>query len=327
MKNPHPSPPSKPTGALDVLVMGSLFVELVPDEAGASLVNMNRLIPTASGAAANFALALAALGPHVGLLARVGDDELGEWLRRQLEQAGIDMEATLATPGQFTPVSFAWADLCGGKQFTFYRFPGLCDPLGALSPASLDRPALARARLFDFTEAVVRRPGVREVAFQAAGWCRDAGTAVIYAVNYRPQSWDLSLPEIAAVQRQAISFADVALMNEEEHQLIFGDHPAHLSSTILVVTAGDRGGWVQQGHDRWPFAARAVQVQYDVGAGDSFHAGYVAAYLENRPPLEAAHFAAACAALKVSQPPAACPATRAQVVAFMEEPTNRPTGD
>lgn len=93
-----------------VLVMGSLFVELVPDPEGRSLLHMKRLVPTAAGAAANFARALAALEVPVGILTRVGNDELGGWLRRQLEEGGIEAEAVLSAAGELTPVSFAWVD-------------------------------------------------------------------------------------------------------------------------------------------------------------------------------------------------------------------------
>ncbi len=306
---------------LDVLVMGSLLVELVPAESGQALVAMERLIPTASGAAANFAQALAALGVRVGLFTRVGDDELGEWLRRQLARGGIDTQAVLATAGQLTPVSFASADLQGGKTFTFYRFPGCSDPMGTVSRETLEAVGLSRARLFDFTEAVVRPPRVREVALEAARRCREAGGKVVYAANYRPQSWEAPVPEQIEVQREAIARADLALMNEEEYELIFGgEEGAEAPGTgrVLVVTAGERGGWVQEGETRQAFAAYPVGVQYDVGAGDSFHAGYVAAWLEGKTPGEAADFAAACAALKISRPASAPPPRREEITAFQD---------
>ena len=325
--------------ALEVLTMGSLLVELIPEGAGESVTDMTRLVPMPSGAAANFALALAALGVRVALLTRVGDDDLGSWLRRRLEQAGLDTTFLAAVPGQLTPVSFASADLRGGKRFTFYRFPGYSDPMATLSPASLDgsplgRASLGRVRLFDFSEAVIRQDPLRATAFQLAAWCRDTGGHVVYAVNYRPQSWTLPLAEIAAVQRQAIALADVALMNEEEYALIFGDDAAAFPTSsdgrtlggsgapapLLVVTAGDRGGWIQSGPTREPFPAHRVPVHYDVGAGDTFHAGYVAAFLQGQSPSTAARFAAACAALKITRGPSAPPPTRAEVEAFLREP-------
>lgn len=306
--------------ALDVAVMGSLFLELVPEEPGQPFLAMTRLVPTAAGAAANFSRALASLGPRVGLITRLGKDELGGWLLRELEACGIDTSGISLSPDQLTPVSFACADLEGGKQFLFYRFPGYCDPLADLSPTDIDPTIIRKARVFDFAEAVIRSPGVREAAFHAARLCREGGGHVVYAVNYRSEAWDLSPIEVAAIQRQALLLADVALMNEEEYGLICGGDAAGLAGAappVLVVTAGERGGWVESGGVREAFSAWPVAVQYDVGAGDSFHAGYVAAYLEGASPLQAAQFAAACAALKIGRPPEAPPPCREEVRQFM----------
>lgn len=313
----EPSSGGKESGT--VLVMGSLFVELVPEPQGQCLVHMERLVPTAAGAAANFARALAALGMRVGMLSRVGEDELGQWLRRQLEERGIEAGAVLSAPGELTPVSFAWADQQGGKVFVFYRFPGYCDPLGTFSPTDLPQGVISQARAFDFTEAVVRTPRVRAVAFAAAECARQAGVPVAYAVNYRPQLWAVAEKEMRAVQREAIARADVTLMNEEEYGLIFppGEKWQARENQILVVTAGEKGGWVETERWREWFRAFPVEVQYDVGAGDSFHAGFLAAYLQGEAPLRAARFGAACAALKISRPASSPPPTRAEIEAFM----------
>ncbi|HEY3398411.1 MAG TPA: sugar kinase [Armatimonadota bacterium] len=314
------------TPPLDVLVLGSLFVELTPEQPGQPLSQAQRLIPTASGAAANFAQVLAALGARVGMLTRVGDDEMGRWLRDQLSAAGLDTSAILTTAAELTPVSFASADLCGGKQFFFYRFPGWSDPLATFSPADLSHDQVTGARLFDFTEAVIRSEGVRASAFQAARWCREAGRQVAYAINYRPQSWACPPPEMIEAQRQACALADLVFMNEEESQLLFGPDVCiekvmqsytDSAGTIFVITAGERGGWVCQGGSREPFTAPQVTVQYDVGAGDTFHAAFVAAHLAGQSPRVSAAFAAACAALKISRPASAPPPTWEETIRFL----------
>jgi len=310
---------------IDALVMGSLFMELTPAQAGRPLLEMETLIPTASGAAANSAAALAALGIQAGILARVGADELGQWLVRQMHEKGIDTSAVIATDDQLTPLSVASADLRGGKRFLFYRFPRLCDPLAALALTELSPQAITRARLFDFTEAVVRSPKVRQVAFQAARWAQEAGRQVVYAVNYRAEAWSGSVEQMRTVQREAIALAGVVMMNEEEYQLIYPQENAdnlrqlrpELGDRILLVTAGEEGGYLYYQGEVRPFAAYDVEVQYDVGAGDSFHAGFVAAYLEGKNVQQAAQFAAACAALKISRPASSPPPTRDEVLLFM----------
>lgn len=302
-----------------ILVMGSLFVELVPEPAGGPLVAMQRLVPTAAGAAANLALALASLEMPVGMLSRVGGDELGGWLCHRLQEKRIRTEGIGRVPGELTPLSLAWVDQRGGKKFVFYRFPGHCDPLASLSPADLPQEALGKARAFDFTEAVIRNPSTRAAAFAAAEYARQAGAEVVYAVNYRPQLWHGSEREIRSAQREAIARAQLVLMNEEEYRLIFprGANVQAGKGRIVVVTAGEQGGWVETEGCRERFAAFPVEVEYDVGAGDSFHAGFLAAYLRGQSPLAAARFGAAYAALKISRPASSPPPTRAQVEAFL----------
>jgi len=91
---------------LDLIVIGSALVELTPQRAGRPLAEAERFVPLPSGAAANFAIALAALGAQVGFMSRVGADELGGWLVARLGACGISTELIKPVPGQLTPVSF-----------------------------------------------------------------------------------------------------------------------------------------------------------------------------------------------------------------------------
>ncbi|HEU0116351.1 MAG TPA: PfkB family carbohydrate kinase, partial [Thermomicrobiales bacterium] len=64
-----------------------------------------------------------------------------------------------------------------------------------------------------------------------------------------------------------------------------------------------------------------VPVVFDIGAGDAFHAGFLAAWRPDADPLWCARFAAQTAALKISRPPDPDLApTRAEVLAAMGAP-------
>jgi len=206
---------------LDVVVIGSALVELTPERPGHSLEDAECFIPTPGGSAANFAVALAALGARVGFLSRVGQDELGRWLIKRLAGHGIDTDLIKPASGHLTPVSFCWADRSGQKTFYFYRVPEFSDPMGTLNTATLDDQGILRAKILDFTEAAIRAQPLRDAALYAANIARDAGRTVCYAVNYRPSSWSEPLDAICEVQKQAIAAADLVLMNQQEACFIF----------------------------------------------------------------------------------------------------------
>ncbi len=288
---------------LDVVVIGSVLFELTPALAGRSLEDAQCFIPMPAGAAANFAVALAALGARVGFMSRVGQDELGRWLIKRLAGHGIDTDLIKPAPGHLTSVSFCWADRSGQKTFYFYRAPEFSDPMSTLNTATLDDREIVRAKLFDFTEAAIRAQPLRDAALHAASIAREAGRTVCYAVNYRADSWSEPLETIREVQKQAIAAADLVLMNQQEACFIFQTEDTSqalsaaqaLGPSAVLITAGDASTLLASGSQHTVVPSFPVDVQYDVGAGDTFHAAFIAAYLRGLPGPQAARWAAAAA--------------------------------
>jgi len=312
---------------LDVVVIGSALVELTPAVAGRSLEDAQCFIPMPAGSAANFAVALAALGARVGFMSRVGQDELGRWLIKRLAAHGIDTDLIKPAPGHLTPVSFCWADRSGQKTFYFYRVPEFSDPMATLNTATLDDQEILRAKIFDFTEAAIRAQPLRDAALYAANIAREAGRTVCYAVNYRPNSWCESLDAICEIQKQAIGAADLVLMNQQEACFIFQTDDASqalaaaqaLGPSAVLITAGEAPIMLSSGSQHTTIPSFPVDVQYDVGAGDAFHAAFIAAYLRGLPVPQAVWWAAAAAALKISQPASAPPPSSQRVEEFLRE--------
>lgn len=293
-----------------VIVIGSAMVEITPAEMGTPLSEVETMLPLPSGSAANFAAVLASLGVRVALISRVGDDELGRWLIERLRRQGIETQFILPVEGQRTPVSFAWMDRQGDKTFYFYRFPGFSDPMGALGPEQIRAEQVSAASIFDFTEATVRNEPLRSAALHAAALARAAGRRVCYALNYRPSAWrGQSMVQIVAVQREACRHADIVVMNREEARFVTqAEEPrraaaeiADLGPSLVVITAGDQGATLLADNEISHVPARPVEVVYDIGAGDTFHAGLLAALLAGMSPQRAARFASDAAALRIGR--------------------------
>src|SRR5215207_6305109 len=237
---------------LDVLTLGMMMGEVAPPRAGVGFGDGRGLVLFPSGSMTIFALALARLGARVGLLSRVGDDDLGRWMRERVEDAGIDTQGVATVVGQLTPLALASVDTSGKKSFSYYRFAGISDPLASLRAADVPDAALRRARVFDFGEASLRSPLMRAETLLLVQRARALGLAVCYTPNYRASAWGGGAAEEAHVQRQALALADVVLMNAEESELLSGcsdpNGAAHrivdLGPSVVVITYGSQGAIV-----------------------------------------------------------------------------------
>jgi sugar/nucleoside kinase (ribokinase family) len=186
---------------------------------------------------------------------------------------------------------------------------------------------LRRARVFDFGEASLRSPVMRAETLTLAQRARKLGLAVCYTPNYRASAWSGGGAEAADVQRDALALADVTLMNTEESALLSGCSDANaaarrivaLGPSVVVITSGSEGAIVAVNGEITRVPAVPVDVVFDIGAGDSFHAGFLAAWRPGGDPLAAARFAAHAAALKIGREPLPqLLPTRDEVVAAME---------
>ncbi len=297
----------------DIVTVGSLFVEATPVIPGESLRIAREYKMVAGGAAANFVFALAKLCANTGFITAVGGDFFGQMAVDEIASFGIDTACVKKVVNHLTPVTFAAVDGKGGKDFSFYRFPGVCNPSEALTDT--DFAVVSECRVFDFSEGAIRGIELREIIFNAAKMAKHMDIPVIYAMNLRRSAWGLCDEEIAKIEIEACQHADFVIMNQEELKLITGfagnDGVAVLADIGIkkaVITNGGDGDIIMivntESASIPPFV---VPVIYDVGAGDTFHAGLVSALLRYdikniklSDLAECCRFAAAVAAIRVS---------------------------
>jgi 2-dehydro-3-deoxygluconokinase len=291
----------------DVISIGSCIVELAPTQPGLPLAQAETLQMFPSGSAANFAFAAARLGLKIAFISRVGTDELGQFMINRLSGAGVEVSHVLETPGQYTSTSLCWADGKGKKVFYLYRFPGFSDPLGELTSQDVQDDFLSQGRLLHFSEACVREPKLREVTFQIAARFKALGGRILYCPNFRGV-WRTGEADMQTAQRQAVALADLLILNEEEATLIAGQPIAQaglelreMGPRAVVITSGDKGARLFCDEEEAFVAAHKVPVIYDVGAGDTFQAGFVAGQSWGKDYIESVRIGGAAAALRVSR--------------------------
>ena len=125
---------------LDVITIGACFVELASPEPGVSVGEARSLLKYTSGAGTIAALGMRRLGATVGIISKVGDDELGQGLLDHLGSVGIDTSHIGRVAGQLHATAFApppCVDLCLDHDFSAESACDLAGLAGVVSHVSL----------------------------------------------------------------------------------------------------------------------------------------------------------------------------------------------
>ena len=121
------------------------------------------------GGLASIALIAAArLGARSKIIARIGEDENGAYIRNVLQEEGLDVSQLLMEPGSESHVSVILVDEPSGDRSIITR-----PPTGRpISLAEIRREAITSARVLFVDD-------LNDATLQAARWAREAGMKVL----------------------------------------------------------------------------------------------------------------------------------------------------
>ncbi|MGC8625071.1 MAG: PfkB family carbohydrate kinase [Phycisphaerae bacterium] len=243
------------------------------------------------GLACTAIAAAAALGGHGAYIARLGDDELSNFIRTILVQRGVDVSHIISDPSGQPYHSRIIIDRNNGERTIFYDLSRFKPVHAADVPDAL--LASTRVLLVDF----LNPPGPLELIHKARR------TRLPVVLDIEGQS-----PESGPLLEQV----DHLVVPEEFARWSAGVDDLQTACTALariprsatVVTAGAAGCWWTDSPNRPPMhlPAFAVQAVNTNGCGDTFHGAYALAIARQFTIMEAVTFASACAALKAAGP-------------------------
>ncbi len=305
---------------MTVAVFGEALIDLVGGDDGGYRAHLG-------GSPYNFAIALARQGVDVSFLAPFSDDSFGERLRASLEHEGV---ATPIARRSRLPTSIALVTVGPGgvPSYRLYR--------QAVADTDVDFDELAAhvpsgLTLFH-TGSLALAPEQIEKVTKLVAWLRGRGALISIDLNVRLAAV-LDTEAYVEGVRSLLPLADVVKASDDDLAALgLGAEEAYerMGRGLLVETRGGDGAVLHTAEGTIARPAYPVAVIADtIGAGDVFHAAFVAKLLGTgalprplcrieRGALEAAlDFACAAAAINVSR--AGCsPPSREEVEAFLE---------
>jgi len=76
------------------------------------------------GALANVLACLSKLGCKTSIIGKVGEDQFGNFLKKSLDEVGVETQGLTTTDRCGTTLAFVHIDKSGDRSFSFYRNPG-----------------------------------------------------------------------------------------------------------------------------------------------------------------------------------------------------------
>ena len=279
-----------------VLVAGEINVDLILQGAHAfpipgKEVLVDDAVMTLGSASAICAMGLARLGTPVAFLGKVGADPRGTFCLDTMQGAGIDVSRVIGDAKIKTGVTVS---------ITSPRDRALVSYLGsirALRAEDVPERAFAGFDHLHVSSYFLQeglRPGIRGLFARA----RAAGLTTSLDPGYDPsERWD---PDIVAT----LAETDLFFPNEVELRAIAGrDDVAEAlrrldnGRTRVVAKLGAQGCMVLEAGEPLAVPAFRTDPVDTTGAGDSFDAGFLHAWLRGMSMLDALRWGAACGSL------------------------------
>ena len=308
---------------LDLISFGRAAVDLYGEQIGGRLEDMGTFAKYLGGCAANIAVGASRLGLKVAMLARVGDEHMGRFVRETLEQEGVDVSHVRTDPQRLTALVIL--GIKDDKTFPLIFYRENCADM-AVTEGDIDPSFIAQAKALLVTGTHFSTPSTAAASGAAMAAARAAGTRVILDIDYRPVLWGLTghglgeerfvASDMVSAHLQAIiPSCDLVVGTEEEIHIAGGSVDTlealrtlrGLTAATLVVKRGAAGCTIFPGpiperfEDAIDVAGFPVEVFNVLGAGDGFMAGLLRGYLRDEAWERAGTIANACGALVVSR--------------------------
>lgn len=256
----------------DVVAIGELLIDFTPageNEAGNPLFARNP-----GGAPANVLAMNTKLGGRTAFIGKVGEDDFGFFLKKTLQDAGIEGSCLLMTKEANTSLAFVQLNEKGDRSFTFYRKPG-ADTL--LRTDDLNKEVLRSCKIFHFGSVSLTDEPCRSATLNAARKAKEAGAIISYDPNYRPLLWNCEA-EAKEQMLDALKLADLVKVSEEEMTLLTGEtdfvagaeNLAQYGASLVLVTLGPKGAFCYTERTNCIMPAYDVKTIDTTGAGDAF---------------------------------------------------------
>ncbi|MFS8044795.1 bifunctional 5-dehydro-2-deoxygluconokinase/5-dehydro-2-deoxyphosphogluconate aldolase [Rhizobium sp. BR 314] len=319
----HDNSGAEPETKLDVITIGRSSVDLYGQQIGSRLEDIASFAKSVGGCPANIAIGTARLGLKSGLITRVGDEQMGRFIREQAAREGVAVDGIATDRERLTALVLLAVEAEGVSPMIFYRSD--CADM-ALNEDDMDEGFIKSSGAVLVSGTHFSKPNTEAAQRKAIRIAKANGRKVIFDIDYRPNLWGLAghaegferyvkSDRVSAKMKETLPHCDLIVGTEEEIMIASGADDVlgalkeirRLSSAVIVLKRGAMGCIVYEGPISDDLEAGIVGQGFPIevfnvlGAGDAFMSGFLRGYLRGEPLKTCATWANACGAFAVSR--------------------------
>ena len=308
---------------LDVITIGRSSVDLYGQQIGARLEDVASFAKSVGGCPSNIAIGTARLGLMSAVITRVGDEQMGGYIREQMLREGVDDRGIVTDAERLTALVLLSVQNDQTFPLIFYREN--CADM-ALCEDDIEPEFIRSARSVLVTGTHFSKPGPEAAQRKAMAIAKQNGGQVILDIDYRPNLWGLAghaageeryiaSDMVSDKMKTVLAECDLIVGTEEEVLIASGESDLHaalrtirsVSRATIVLKRGPMGCIVYDGdipqslEDGIVGQGFPIEVYNVLGAGDSFMSGFLRGWLRGEDHATSATWANACGAFAVSR--------------------------
>jgi sugar/nucleoside kinase (ribokinase family) len=262
---------------------GELLVDVQGMHLSESLLDASTFRKIQGGSPANLAANMARLGGKVALVACVGHDNLGIFIKNEIAQTGLDTQ--YISQDDFEPTSIVMVSKTRATpDFIAYRHADCM-----IRPENLPDSLLAEAAIFHTTCFALSKQPAQQTLVEAAHRTAKLGGRVSIDANFAPEIWP-DRPQAWRILQAYCAHQALVKLSEDDAARLYGrsDMPEKqiisdfhdMGADLVCLTLGAKGSIVSgdQGRTYFEVAPRPIEVKDATGAGDAFWSGFLTAW-------------------------------------------------
>ncbi|GLO66878.1 MULTISPECIES: sugar kinase [Oceanobacillus] len=269
---------------MDVIGIGETMISLTPNRNGL-IRQTSSFEPRVAGTETNTLIGLSRLGHSTGFISRLGDDELGAMVLKELRGEGVDTTFIEFDSSHQTGLFLKEIINESDVHVYYYREHSAASQM---NPNLLDESYISLASylfITGITPAISE--SCKQTIFTAINMAKKNGVKIVFDPNIRKKLW--SEIEARETLLDILKLSNIVLPGISEGQFLFdsndpeeiGEKCMELGAELVVVKLGETGAYycTSDQSDHVP-SFPVKQVKDPVGAGDAFAAGLLSGLID-----------------------------------------------